>query len=56
MYIERTDNMKGLYAQPVTLAGKTLCLWPLVLTDADALRRLISGCCELSNPHLYRYN
>ena len=40
MYIERTDNMKGLYAQPVTLAGKTLCLRPLVLTDADALRRL----------------
>jgi len=56
MYIERTDNMKGLYAQPVTPVGKTLCLRPLVLTDSEALRPLTSGCCELSNPYPYRYN
>ena len=41
MYIERTDNMKGLFPEPPVLADGRLCLKPLSLSDADSLRLLI---------------
>ena len=40
MYRERTDSMKGLFPEPPVLNGAGLCLKPLVLSDADSLRRL----------------
>ena len=40
MYREQTDNMKDLFPEPPVLGGANLCLKPLVLSDADNLRRL----------------
>ena len=40
MYIERTDNMKGLFPEPPVLCGVNLCLKPLTLSDAYNLSRL----------------
>ena len=40
MYQERTDDMRGCFAEPPVLTGRTIVLRPLTLSDADALRRL----------------
>ena len=40
MYIEKTDNMTGLFDAPPVLIGKTLVLRPLVPSDAESLRKL----------------
>ncbi len=40
MYIEKTDNMKELFNEPPILKGKNLTLRPLVLSDAEDLRKL----------------
>ena len=37
MYIERTDNMHGLFPAPPTLRGERLCLRPLSAPDAPGL-------------------
>ena len=40
MYIERTDNMKGLFPEPPVLVGCACVLRPLALSDAEDLQRL----------------
>ncbi len=40
MYIERTDNMAELFREAPVLRGRELILRPLVLSDAEDLRRL----------------
>ena len=40
MYIERTDNMKGLFPEPPVLSDGRLFLKPLSLSDAGSLRLL----------------
>lgn len=40
MYIERTDNMKGLFPEPPVLVGRACVLRPLALSDAEDLQRL----------------
>ena len=40
MYIERTDDMRELFPKPPALESSILCLKPLVLADAEELRRL----------------
>lgn len=40
MYIERTDNMHGLFSAPPTLRGERLCLRPLSASDAPGLEKL----------------
>ena len=42
MYIEKTDNMTGLFDAPPVLTGRTLILRPLVPSDAEDLRNLTS--------------
>ena len=49
MYIERTDNMKGLFPEPPVLAGGRLCLKPLSLSDAGSLHTLVQ------EESVYRY-
>ena len=40
MYVEKTDDMTGLFPEPPVLRGAELELRPLTLPDADGLRRL----------------
>lgn len=40
MYIEKTDNMKLLFKEPLVLKGESLTLRPLESSDADDLCRL----------------
>ena len=49
MYIEKTDNMRELFPEPPVLAGRTLCLRPLALSDAEDLKALTN------QEDVYRY-
>ena len=40
MYIEKTDDMRGLFPEAPVLTGRNLCLKPLTLSDTEDLRRL----------------
>lgn len=40
MYIERIDDMRGLFPVPPVLSGRVLCLRPLTSADTEDLRRL----------------
>ncbi len=40
MYIEKTDNMTGLFAEPPVLTDGALALRPLTRSDTDGLRKL----------------
>ncbi len=40
MYIEKTDNMTGLFSEPPVLTDGALALRPLTRSDTDGLRKL----------------